>query len=178
MNTGVISTRYARAIYEFAEENNCEKSIYKEMHVLSQNFKLFPSLRKVLIDPTIAQNKKIQLLVTACGIKINEVLEKAIEVIVRNGRANYMENIALKYEDLYRRAKGIITVNLTTVEPATEEIKEALLKIIPQEEGNTIEFRTKTDPSIIGGFVLEIDDKRMDASVKNQLNQLKLDLTE
>ena len=178
MNLGVISTRYARAIYEYAIGKDCDDAIYKEMSVLIRNFKLFPALRKALIDPTVPQSKKIQLLVTACGIKINKVLEKAVEVIVKNGRADYMENIALKYEIIYRKAKDIIIVNLTTVDPANEETKKALLEIIPKEEGDTIEFRTKTDHSIIGGFILEIEDQRMDASVKNQLNQLKLDLTE
>lgn len=178
MNAGVISTRYARAIYEFALEKGYETSIYEEMHTLIQNFKQFPSLRKVLIDPTIPQEKKIQLLVTACGIKINQVLEKAVEIIVKNGRANYIENIAWKYEDIYRKEKGIIIVHLTTVNQATIEMEKALREIIPQNEGDTIEFHTKTDPSIIGGFILEINDMRMDASVKDQLNQLKLDLTE
>lgn len=178
MNIGVISTRYARAIYEFAIQKNCETPIYEEMQTLINNFKQFPSLKKVLIDPTISVKKKVQLLITACGIKINNVLEKAVEIIVINGRAEYMENIALKYREIYKKEKGIIDVHLITVEPATEEVKNALCEIIPQKPGDTIEFRTETDPSIIGGFILEIDDLRMNATVKNQLNQLKLDLTE
>lgn len=178
MNTGVISTRYAKAIYEFAVEKDCDGSIYKEMHVLAQSFKEFPSLKRALTDPTVPYQKKIRLLVTACGIKINKVLEKAVEVIVENGRASYMENIALKYEEIYRKAKGIVIVNLTTVNPASEEIKKALMKIIPTSEGQKIEFQDKADPSIIGGFILQIGDQQMDASVKDQLNQLKLDLTE
>lgn len=178
MNTGVIATRYARAIYEYAVDKVCEAAIYKEMTLLIESFKQFPTLRKVLVDPTIPESKKVQLIVTACGIKINPVLERTIEMVVKNGRADYMENIALKYEEIYRKAKGVLIVHLTTVAPATEEIRKALLDIIPKKEGDVIEYRAQTDTSIIGGFILEIGDKRMDASVKEQLNQLKLDLIE
>ncbi|MDH8702219.1 F-type H+-transporting ATPase subunit delta [Dysgonomonadaceae bacterium PH5-43] len=178
MNLGIIATRYARAIYEYAAVNSCETAIYKEMNVLNQNFEKFPNLQKALIDPTVTNDKKIKLLLTACGIKINPVLEKSIAMIVENGRADYMANIALKYVELYRKAKSITIVSLTTVDTSGEEIEKALLDIIPKKENDTIEFHTKDDSSIIGGFVLEIGDKRMDASVKTQLNQLKLDLTD
>ena len=179
MNSGVISTRYARAVYEYAEQNNCETAIYEEVKLLAKNYGDFPNLQKVLLNPTISIEKKIQVLITACGININPVLEKTIKMVVENGRAEYMENIALMYQEIYRKAKGIVVVNLTTAEPLTEEIQQALLKIVPKEENEKIfEFDKTIDSSIIGGFILEIKDRQMDASVKKQLNQLKLNLTE
>ena len=179
MNSGVISTRYARAIYEYAEKNKCEAAIYKEMELLAKHYRDFPKLQQVSTDPTISIEKKIQILITACGIEINPVLEKTIQMVVENGRAEYMEGIALMYQEIYRKAKGIVIVNLTTAEPISEEIQHNLLEIIPKEENEKIfEFNKTIDSSIIGGFILEIKDRQMDAGVKKQLNQLKLDLTE
>jgi len=87
-----------------------------------------------------------------------------------------MENIVLMYDQVYRKAKGIVTVHLTTVEPAGEKMKEALISVVEQVTGETAEFQAKTDSDIIGGFILEIEDKRLDASVKEQLRIINYEL--
>jgi F-type H+-transporting ATPase subunit delta len=80
-----------------------------------------------------------------------------------------METIVRMYDAVYRKAKGIVTVHLTTVEPANTQIKNELLPIIAQISGGKVDFQTQTDPNLIGGFILEIEDKRLNASVKEQL---------
>jgi F-type H+-transporting ATPase subunit delta len=172
MDAGIISTRYARAIYEYAVEKGEDAGLYKEMQVLAKNFTEYPALRKVMNDPTVAPEQKIGVLTTACGIPVHATLQQAVRVVVENGRADYMENIAGMYGDVYRKAKGIVIVHLTTVEPADKKTEEALIRIIPESAGKQIEFQTAVDPGIIGGFILEIEDKRLDASVKNQLRTM------
>ncbi|GHT50596.1 ATP synthase subunit delta [Bacteroidia bacterium] len=176
MDTGVISTRYARAIYNYAAETGNETALYREMQLLAKNFTAFPTLREVMNDPTVAPEQKIRVLTTACGMRPNETLKQILQLIIGNKRANYMENIALMYDKVYRKAKGIVIVQLTTVEKAGEETKEALLPVIAQATGGQIEFHTETNPDLIGGFILEIEDKRLDASVKNQVNTVIADL--
>jgi F-type H+-transporting ATPase subunit delta len=169
MDTGVISTRYARAIYEYAAEKGNETAVYKEMQLLAKNFMAFPTLRVVMNDPTIAPEQKINVLVTACGMQVNETLKQILRLVIENKRANYMENIARMYDEVYRKAKGIVIVQLTTVEPASEKTKQALIPVIARATGGKVEFHTETNPDIIGGFILQIEDKRLDASVKTQL---------
>ena len=176
MDAGMISSRYARAIYEYAAEKKEETAVYKEIHFLLKNFSEHPILRKIMNDPTVSYEQKIQLLITASGIHINDTLKQVVQMVVENGRANAMENIALTYDKVYREAKGIVSVHLTTVEPANEQIKQALVEIISKGNEEQVEFNAKTDPNIIGGFVLQIGDKRLDASVKNQLNQFGISL--
>jgi F-type H+-transporting ATPase subunit delta len=172
----MISTRYARAIYGYASERGIETVLWREMQVLAKSFADYPVLRKVMNDPTILSEQKIDILTTASGVHIHEILKQIFRMVVENGRAGYMENIALMYDDVYRKTKGIVIARLTTVEPANEKIKEALARTISRETTNHVEFQTKTDPDIIGGFILEIDDKRLDASVKEQLRIMSYEL--
>jgi F-type H+-transporting ATPase subunit delta len=165
----MISTRYARAVYEYASETGNETALQKEMQVLAENFAAYPVLRKIMNDPTVSSRQKVDILITASGIYIHETLKQVFFMVVENGRAAYMENIALMYDELYRKAKGMLVAQLTMVEPASELIKEALVRMISKGTTKQVEFRTKTDPDIIGGFILEIEDKRLDASVKEQL---------
>jgi F-type H+-transporting ATPase subunit delta len=175
MDAGAISSRYARAIYAYAAEKGDETALYKNMHVLITNFSIFPALREVVNNPTVSAGQKISVLTTACGIHADETLKQVVRMVVTNKRANYMENIARMYDVVYRKAKNLVVARLITIDPATEKTKEALMPVISQVTDGQIEFHTATDPDIIGGFILEIEDKRLDASVKHQLNKLKQD---
>jgi F-type H+-transporting ATPase subunit delta len=172
----MISTRYARAIYEYAAEKENETPLYRDMQVLTKNFGEYPVLRKGLNDPTVSSEQKINLLVTACGIQTGDTSKQMIRMIVENGRAGSMENIALRYEEIYRKEKGIVIVRLTTVEPASEKTKETLSRLISKNAEEQIEFHTEINPDIVGGFILEIEDKRLDASVKEQLRVISYNL--
>ncbi|MDR1526655.1 MAG: F0F1 ATP synthase subunit delta [Dysgonamonadaceae bacterium] len=176
MNAGVISTRYARAIYEYAAEKDHETALLEQLQLLAQSFLKFPALRKVISDPTVTAEQKIQVLTTACDARENEILQQVIRLVVKNKRSGYIENIIRMYDEVYRKAKGIVTVQLTTVEPADDKIKEELLPVIARITEGTVDFQTQTDPGLIGGFILEIEDKRLDASVKEQLRMMSYEL--
>ncbi|MDR0832772.1 MAG: F0F1 ATP synthase subunit delta [Candidatus Symbiothrix sp.] len=172
MDQGVIAARYARAIYEYAAGKNDETALYEGMQLLNGNFNNQPLLRQVLSDPTISQEEKIKVITTAGGIGQDAVAQQVIHVVLANDRAAFMESIARNYVAEYRRQKGIQVVYLITVDPDCDGMKHALLEVIAKETPCKIEFHTKTDPNLIGGFVLEIEDKRLDASVKEQLRLL------
>lgn len=172
MNAGIISTRYARAIYEYAAEKGKETVLCEGMRSLAKSFAQFPALRGVMNDPTLTAEQKIEVLTIAAGAHLNETLLQGIHLVIKNKRSNYMGNIALMYDQIYRKAKGLVTVQLTTVKPADEKTKAELIAVIAQVTGNKVEYQAKTNPDIIGGFILEIEDKRLDASVKEQLRMI------
>lgn len=179
MNTGIISTRYARAIFEYAREVStaAAPSLYEDMDSIAVHISALPEMSEALRNPTVSPSDKIRLILSACGNPDSEVLKSVVRLVVLNGRAAYMETIALIYKEYYRKMNGIATARLTTVTEASESMKEQLTSLVSQLlNEKEVEFKTRTDPAIIGGFILEIEDKRLDASVKDQLNQLKLDL--
>ena len=176
MNGGIVATRYAKAIYEFALEKGKEDAVYEHFDLLIKNFIKLPELKAVLKDPTISGEQKAKLLLTACGDNADETLRKIIYLILKNGRIDYVESIAIDYRAYYRKAKGIVIAHLTSVEATDKKVKENLEKIISRITNKQVEFRTETDPDIIGGFILEIENNRLDASVKDQLNRMRLDL--
>ena len=174
MDAGIISNRYAKAIFQFALERKEENRLREELKILSEQFLAVPMLSKALDDPTVSSAVKIDLLTTAAGKKVSNAYLKVISLIVKNGRTHYMQSIALMYDKVYRKAKNKVIMKLITTEPASGDEKKKLVKLVNRNE-DQVDFITKTD-NIIGGFILEIDDLRLDASIKNQLNQLRLEL--
>jgi F-type H+-transporting ATPase subunit delta len=178
MDTGIISKRYAKAIFQYASNHGDETRLHEEMKALSEQFIAVPLLKKILDDPTVAVAEKINALITASGGKsIGNTCKHVIEMVIRNGRGHYMQQIALMYDKVYRKEKNIVVIKLTTTEPADEETKKALIDLIIKDKDERVDFVAKTDSDILGGFVLTVEDSRLDASVKNQLNQLRLELT-
>jgi ATP synthase, F1 delta subunit len=176
MNTGVVATRYAKAIYQYALEKGEEDRIYEAFVALAGNYLRYPELRTVLKDPTVSDKHKSEVLLTACGSSFGETLRNVIHLILKNGRIDYLENITWVYEEYYRKFKEIVIAKLTTVNSADEEIKKELVDVISRITQHQVEFHTVINPDIIGGFVLEIENKLLDASVKTQLNRMRTDL--
>jgi F-type H+-transporting ATPase subunit delta len=146
------------------------------MKLLSMQFLALPELNKVLESPIMHSEEKVRLLTAAVGKTASETCKNVFRVIVENGRASYMQHIALVYDHVYRKEKNIVLVKLTTVTPPTEEEKKSMVELVSNSKTEQVDFATKTDADIIGGFILEVDDLRLDASVRNQLNTMKLEL--
>jgi F-type H+-transporting ATPase subunit delta len=176
MDVGIVSTRYAKAIYKFATARGEETRLDEEMKMLSKQFVALPELNKVLENPVMPSEEKIKLLTVAVGEAASETCKNVFRVIVENRRASYMQHIALVYGRIYRKEKNIVLVKLTTAVPPTEEEKKSMVQLISNGKIKQVDFVTKTHADIIGGFILEVEDLRLDASVKNQLNTMKLEL--
>jgi F-type H+-transporting ATPase subunit delta len=175
MNSGIISNRYAKAIYQYASEHKEDNRLREELRILSEQFFTVPTVRTVLEDPTVSPAVKIDVLTTAAGKDVSNTYKQVIRVIVKNGRARYIQSIALMFDEVYRKAKNRVILKLTTKEPASGEMKHQLVDLVKQND-KQVDFVAKTDADIIGGFILEIEDRRLDASIRNQLNQLRLEL--
>ncbi|MDR1633061.1 MAG: F0F1 ATP synthase subunit delta [Dysgonamonadaceae bacterium] len=177
MDIGIISTRYAKAIYRFAADRGEETRLYEEMETLSRQFVAIPELKNALENPILSSEEKIKLLIAALEGKVSETAKNVFRVVVENRRAQYMQHIALVYDLVYRKAKNIVLVKLTTVGEASEEEKKSMVELVSNGGKNQVDFAVKSDADIIGGFILEVEDLRLDASVRNQLNTMKLELT-
>ena len=80
--------------------------------------------------------------------------------------------MANSYVTLYRQQKNIILGKLTTATRVSAAIEQKMRTEVEAKTQGTVEFETQVDPDIIGGFVLEYDTYRMDASVKSRLNSI------
>jgi len=175
MDTGIISNRYAKAIFQYATECAEENRLREELKILSEQFLAVPALKRVLSDPTVSSAVKADVLTTAAGKNISNTCRQVIRLVVKNGRTHYMQSIALMYDKVYRKAKNRVILKLITTEPASDEMKNKLVDLVKNNDVQ-VDFEAKTDKDIIGGFILEIEDLRLDAGIRNQLNQLRLKL--
>ena len=169
MEIGVLSVRYARALLKSALEQHIENQVYQEMLTLSQSYLKVPELRFTIDNPMLEKGKKKTLLVTATGGKVSSLTERFIELVLAEDRENTLQFMAASYVTLYRKHKNITSGTAVAVTP---EIEKKMRQRVESRTQGTVEFQTEIDPEIIGGFILEYDTYRMDASVQNQLRNI------
>ncbi len=177
MDSSRISVRYAKAAYEFALENEEETRLYENMKLLSSHFFAFKMMSKVMEDPTIPASEKEKILTTAGGgNSVCESYKKLLKLIIDHKREKYTLFIALMYQTWYRKQKRVVITKLTTTDKLSDEVQQKIVRLVADETKETVDLETIIDPDIIGGFVLELDDEQLDASVRSQLMRMKQEL--
>ncbi|MCR5641887.1 MAG: F0F1 ATP synthase subunit delta [Prevotella sp.] len=172
MDIGVISVRYARALLKSAVEQKLDDAVYQEMQLLAKSYVDVPQLRQTIDNPMLSKEKKEALLLTAVGGDPVPLTRAFIGLVLKEDREPVMQFIANSYVTLYRQQKNVIRGRLITaarVSPATEQ---KMRQMVESKTNGTVEFETEVNPDIIGGFILEYDTYRMDASVKSKLNNI------
>ena len=172
MDIGVISVRYARALLKSATEAKIEDAVYTEMQQLAKSYALVPQLRHTIDNPMLSKDKKQELLLTAVGNSPSDLTKAFVGLVLKEDRENVMQFIANSYVTLYRQQKNVIRgrlITATAVSPATEQ---KMRQMVESKTNGTVEFETEVNPDIIGGFILEYDTYRLDASVKSKLNSI------
>ncbi len=176
MDLGVISIRYARALLKSATALKVEDSVCKDMMCLGRSYIDVPQLRTAIANPMLQADKKEELLVTAVGSKPTDLTLRFLKLVLKEGRDDALQFMAASYVTLYREQKNITCGRLITATAVTPAIEEKMRQMVEAKTHGTVEFNTETDPDIIGGFILEYDTYRMDASVKTGLRKILAEL--
>ena len=172
MDIGVISVRYARALLKGATDAKIEDAVYAEMQQLAKSYVEVPQLRFTIDNPMLSKDKKEVLLLTAVGEKPSDLTKAFIQLVLREGREPVMQFIANSYVTLYRQQKNVIRGRLITAARVSPDMEQKMRRMVESKTNGTVEFETEVNPDIIGGFILEYDTYRLDASVKAKLNNI------
>jgi F-type H+-transporting ATPase subunit delta len=172
MDIGVISVRYARALLKSATDAKIEQQVYAEMQQIAKSYIEVPQLRSTIDNPMLSKDKKQALLLTAAGRKPSDLMKVFIGLVLKEDRESVMQFIANSYVTLYRQQKNVIRGRLITAAAVSPETEQKMRQMVESKTNGTVEFESQVNPDIIGGFILEYDTYRMDASVKTKLNSI------
>jgi F-type H+-transporting ATPase subunit delta len=172
---GTLSTRYARALYAYATDNNEEEKVYDEMKFLSNGFLSVPELKKFLQNPILSQEIKLQALETASGGNVTKSSKHFYEFVFGREKQDLLLFIASAYLSVYRKAKKLVYVDLITAAEPDGEFVESVKNYILKEYGENanVEMSISSDSGIIGGFILNVDGKQLDLSIKGELKNIR-----
>ena len=183
MNTGIIASRYAAALLKLVEETGGGEVVVRQVETLGKALNVIPELRRAVDDPkAVATDQKIALFEAVLDEGLAPELRKFIGLVIDNGRISDVRLILRSFVSDYYNSKGIIRGKLVlSSEPSPEaynELVSKLERLVGERTGKKLLLATEVDESLIGGFVLEVEDQLLDASVSHQLDMIRRQFVE
>jgi F-type H+-transporting ATPase subunit delta len=169
-----LAGRYAKSLLTLAIERGQLEAVYKDIQFLQSVSKINREFVVVLKSPVISPDKKVSILGAVTKGKISELTETFIRLLIKKGRETNLHEITIAFIDQYKEHQEIHTVNLITATPVSDEVKQEIVrKVQSQTNLKNIELTTAVNEDIIGGFVLQIGDTLVDASIAYDLNVIR-----
>ena len=127
----------------------------------------------VLRSPIINADTKKKVIGAVVTGRLNELTTTFINLLIAKGREENLPEIVGAFMQAYKEHKNIQTVKLTTAIPASDELRNAIVTQVKKSAGfQNIELEEKVNPDLIGGFVLQVGDKLVDASIAYNLKAI------
>jgi F-type H+-transporting ATPase subunit delta len=167
--------RYATALYKFVALPDVQLKLYNEINSTLKNLNTFPAFRNTMLNPIYKLEQKKGLILQALGAKISDELNRFIDIILENNREYILPEILNRYLSYYREKNNILSAKMTSSTKINNETSERLFSMIEKITNSKIEMETEIDPTIIGGFILEVDNMRWEASIANELERIRKD---
>ena len=168
-----ISRRYATALYEFAAEEKLTDKIFNDMSVIYNSCRDSKELRSFLKSPVIKYSKKLSVIKEIFKSSISDITYKFIKIIVHSHRESFIPQIAGQFIDIYKVEQGIKIATIKTAVTLDDTIRKQIISDLEKQTGATIELNEVVKEDLIGGFVLSIDNKEIDTTLKRKFNQLR-----
>lgn len=165
--------RYAKAVLDQANHAKISEVVFGDMKSIQETLAGSKELRVVLQSPVVKAEDKKQALLQIFE-KNSDVTKGLIQILSSNKRINLLGGVAGAYVDLYNNSKGVKVATVITAVAITPEIQATVLSKVKEMTGSeNVTIHNTIDDSIIGGFILRVGDLQYNASIANQLGNLK-----
>ena len=172
-----LATKYARAIFELAQEENNLDGYASDLEKIQSDVFDIPDAVKFFQNPLVPHQAKKDLLKKAFDGEISDTTMNFLMLLVDKSRIGIFSEIYEIFTGLKNQAQGILVADVTFAFPLTKTQEGQLVKKLAAVTGRKIKIRKHEDKSILGGLIVTIGDKRIDGSAAGRLRGLKSSMT-
>lgn len=173
MNSGILASRYAKALLKYVRETGNGDKVYAQARMLVSCMERFQRFREyVESQEEPGFDEKIRLMEAAVDEPLAQELTSFLRLVMTKRRCAFFMRMLNSFVEQYRDAVNMKVGKLVTA-MHVDGMKERLEALFCERIGADVRLEATVDPDIIGGFVFEVDDLRMDASVKGQMEKTR-----
>lgn len=176
MKPNPIARRYAKALFELADRDKCLDPIMRQAAVFAQVLTESDQLQSFLFSPLVDRRLKKQALEAALAGKTLPLFYHFILLLLRKGRQQLYQEIVFELGRLYDVRKNRVRASVVSAVALSKEQLEAVRQQLAGKGKSEILIENKVDPEILGGLVINVGGKVLDASLAQQLNRLRREL--
>jgi len=169
-----LASRYAKSLIDLAQERGELDSVFGDMTALNNAIQSNRDLWLLLKSPVVTTDKKLGVIKRVFGDMFSTTTSAFVDLITKKRRETYLPEIATSFLEQYKQNNKITSAKLTTATALTDSLLAQVQDIVLQQTGKRqVELETVVDPSLIGGFILEFEDKLFDSTISHKLDKLK-----
>ena len=173
----IVPSRYAKSLIDLAIETNQLEEVCNDMRLIKKVCKENREFVVMLESPVVKTDKKMAVFKSVFSGKISVTTQAFLDIIARKRREGYIDDIAYSFDEQYKLYKNITTATIVTAVPLDAATKDKIVAIVKQKATGEVEVIEKVDKTLVGGFILTVNDKQIDASIKRKLNDLRKDFS-
>jgi len=168
-----VSSKYANSLLKVSIRKGVLDNIYKDIKSLSnvcrdKNFLL------MLKNPFISYDKKKKVLFKIFEGKVNNLTLSFFNLLILRSRESLIPSIVEVFLSKYNEYCNIKNAKITTTFSLSRNLKNDFKNLVKKLTlCNKVNLSERIDASLIGGYILIIDDKKIDESIKSKLNLLR-----
>jgi len=168
-----VDLTYGQALFDAAKDCGKISLIGEEYKAVSEVFEKNPGLKKLFGVPTVPVNDKKAIAENVFGGRVSRELLSFLMILIDRRRTGAWDGIGREYEKLAWESEGFTKGVLYSVVPTGKERLKAFEERAAQATGKRVMLENRIDQTIIGGAIIYVDGKLIDASVKGRLENMK-----
>lgn len=169
-----IASRYAKSLLYLSLEKGKLDEVYADMQLVGATIDQSRDLELLLLSPVIKTDTKVKVLTLVFGSKIGEISNAFMTLLTNKGREGMLGEIAQSFVDQVKVHKQIVSAKVVTAAPIDADTKSKINALATKlASGKSIELVEKVDETLIGGFILNVGDLQVDASISGEIKSLK-----
>lgn len=168
-----VADKYAATFLSLLSEKSADAAVGEDMQFIAEALKQVAQLRRIMDNPTVNPELKGKLIIAIFGGKISEHTVAAVNFLVSKRRIELIGAVAQSYIRLRDVKLGRIAVKVSSVVSLSDDQTAEIKKFLEQKYSKTVTMTNAIDENLLGGFVAEIGDTVIDASLRNKLRNVK-----
>jgi len=168
-----VASRYAKSLIDLSQEQGVLEVVKQDLEQFIEVLYANKELQAVLRNPIMKADKKSNILKALFEKKIHPSITAFFDIMVRKGRAGILYPTAQEFIRQYNEVKGIVHATVTSAVALSAANLDALKNTIANEIRKEVILSNEVNPSLIGGFVVRVGDRQVDASIAGKLQQLE-----
>lgn len=169
--------RYARALFQWAADNDQVTPVQQGLDRVIDSLEALPDLEKALTHPLIPGENKDRLIEQAFRGRVPGGLLHFLVLLRKRRRIDLLRAIHENYRRQALEYQGIAEAEVKAAVALTDDEMDRLQRILNSRLGKTAQINLQIDPELIGGWVVKVGDTVIDGSIRTALENLRERIT-
>lgn len=168
--------RYAKALFELANEQNVLEVVHADMQLIQDAIKNSRELRNLIKSPVVKFDKKNDIFDEIFAKHISPLTKSFMNLVIKKHREGNLADVVTQFHRIYLENNNVEEVYLTTSVDLGQSFKDEIISFVQKDTKHKVQLEEKIDPAIIGGFILKYSGKQFNASVSRRLELMRQEL--